>query len=60
MRIEDKEETYMGEPIPFLGWVTDLQEENEFLRNKIKKQQDEIVRLMHVVIDLEIQIHGSR
>ena len=42
----------MNEPIPFLGWLNDIEDTEEMLREQIHAQQKRIQELELLVIEL--------
>lgn len=46
------EKIEMNEPIPFLGWLSDIEDTEEMLRDQIHAQQKRIQELELLVIEL--------
>lgn len=44
--------TEMNEPIPFLGWLSDIEDTEEMLREQIHAQQTRIAELERLVLEL--------
>jgi hypothetical protein len=44
--------TEMNEPIPFLGWLSDVEDTEDMLREQIRSQQKRIEQLEQLVTDL--------
>jgi len=42
----------MNEPIPFLGWLSDVEDTEDMLREQIRSQQKRIEQLEQLVTDL--------
>jgi len=42
----------MNEPIPFLGWLSDIEDTEEMLREQIHAQQARIAELEKLVLEL--------
>jgi hypothetical protein len=42
----------MNEPIPFLGWLSDIEDTEQMLREQLYVQQNRITELEKLVLDL--------
>ena len=42
----------MNEPIPFLGWLSDIEDTEQMLREQLHVQQNRIAELEKIVLEL--------